>query len=147
MMKQKIAILFLSSLVAGCASTAWHAQTYSDSNAVARVLHSETMRLVQGKVTPDELIPRLNDKTPIFVEDNGKQITVRDLAFTMLEEADMAKFPVKSTTSKLICCCKIKGELFRFHVAELTDENFETVMETIQHHPAPYPEPRTVQER
>lgn len=131
-MKRELAILILSLLVTGCASTAWHAQTFSDGQAVARVLYSETMRLVQGKATPQELIPSLKDKTPIFVGDNGKEITVRDLAFTMLEEADMAKLPVQSTTSKLICCCKIKGERFRFHVPELTDENFETILETIQ---------------
>ena len=55
----------------------------------------------------------------------GPLITVRDLAYTTLEEAGLAELPVRSTRSKLICGCRVDQEWYRFHVPELTGRDFE----------------------
>jgi hypothetical protein len=99
---------------------------------VARVLFDEVAKLTAGRLKPTALIPSLRDKRVLLLEDGGGAITVRDLAFAMLEEANVAKLPIGSTRVKLICGCDVHGEWYRFHIPELTDQDFEVMISIIQ---------------
>jgi len=100
--------------------------------SLAAAICSGSSRLTSGQVKPSELIPLLRDRREIFVDDDGTAVTVREMAFTMLEDADIVKLPFKKYSNKLICGCEIKGEWNRVHVLTLTDENFETVIKIVQ---------------
>ena len=119
-------------LLAGCGTRPWQERAYASHQLVARALFDEAAKLAAGNLKPAELIPSLRDKRELFRDDDGATITVRDLAFAMLERAHMARMPVASTRTKLICGCEVDGEWYRYHVPELTDQNFETVIEAIQ---------------
>ena len=119
-------------LLAGCGNQPWQERTYTNHEAVARTLYDETARLVAGKLKPSALVPALRDRREIFRDDDGAAITVRDLAFAILDEAGKARMPVAFTRTKLICGCEVKGEWYRFHVPALSDRDFEAVIAAIQ---------------
>ncbi len=106
----------------------WQMRTYWEHTAVAQVVYDQSQELAQGGLSKGDVVPLLRDERTLFVDDGGVAVTVRDLAYTMLEEAGMAELPVSSTRSKLICGCEADGEWYRFHIPELTDRDFEVVI-------------------
>ena len=122
-------LLFLA--LAGCSSTPWQAQTFSDPEALGHVLFAETARLDSGKLRPSDLLPALNDKRVLFVDDR-QSITVRDIAFGILDEAGVIGLP-QGRTPVFICGCQVDGEWYRYHVPLLSDEGFNQATMRIQH--------------
>ena len=121
----------------GSSSTPWYAQTFSDPEAVGRILFTETGKLHSGKLRPSDLLPALKDKRILFVDD-CKSVAVRDVAFGILDEGGGKGLP-QGVTPVFICGCKVDGQWYRYHVPLLTDEGFSQTIKAIQHGDAPRP--------
>ena len=100
-----IALLLLS----GCASVPWQSRTFTDHQSVGRVLYDETAKLEVGMLKPIDLVPALQDKRVIFTDDDGQKITVRDIAFGILDEAGIKDLPI-GWAPVFICGCEVNGE-------------------------------------
>ena len=122
---------FVDTTNACCATTIQHRPGLENRESLAAAICSGSSRLERGQVKLVELLPLLHDQRVIFVDDDGTVVTVRDMAFTMMENADIVKLPFKKIPGKLICGCEVKGEWNRVHVLTLTDENFGVVIATI----------------
>ncbi|MCX7009373.1 MAG: hypothetical protein NTY53_19370 [Kiritimatiellaeota bacterium] len=114
-----------------CATTIQRRPGLENRESLAAAICSGSRRLERGQLKLTELIPLLRDQRGIFEDDDGTVVTVRDMTFTMLEDAGIVKLSFKRIPGKLICGCEIKGEWERVHVLTLTDENFEVVIATI----------------
>ena len=123
---------FVDATNACCATTIQRRPGLENRESVAAAICSGSSCLERGQVKLAELLPLLHDQRVIFVDDDGTAVTVRDMAFTMLEDAAIVKLPFKQISNKLICGCEIKGEWNRVHVLTLTDENFGVVITAIQ---------------
>ena len=130
-MNSKTCIPLTLLLLAGCATVPWQSRTFSDHESIGRVLFDQIEKLEAGKLKPIDLVPSLQDKRVLFVDDDGQRITVRDIAFGILDEAGIKGLP-PGATPVVICGCKVDGEWYRFHVPRLTDEGFDKAIETIQ---------------
>jgi hypothetical protein len=119
-------------LSAGFSAAPWQKQTYRANTAVARVIRDQSRQLSTGKLSAAKMVPLLRDKTVLFVEEDGTQVTVRDLAVTMLDEADKIGRPVTSKRTKLICGCKVGGHWVRYYVPTLTDKDFKAIIRTVR---------------
>lgn len=108
----------------------------ADSEALAAFIWSGESRLRKGQVKPPDLVPLLRDSKVIFVDDDGTSVTVRDVAYTMLDEADIVKPPAKGHRCKVICGCKVDGEWARTRIQQLSDDDFEAAIKAIQQPPA-----------
>ncbi len=99
-----------------------------DRNSLATFLYSETMKVVQDNSCLKKMLPLLEDKRSVSIADVGKKITVRDIAFTILDEGGVVQQPVQWTRTKMICSCTVNGKLYRFHIPELSDQDFEKII-------------------
>jgi hypothetical protein len=131
-MSMKLYLLVYCILFVGSADAEWQSQTYTNNQSVARVLFDGWTKLRTAQMKPGALIPTLQDTRVLFVDDDRTRITVRDVAYAMLDEAGLTKQRIKASRTKLICGCEVKGEWFRFHIPELTDQDFDKVKKTIQ---------------
>jgi hypothetical protein len=127
----KLAILAMLGLFAGCISTPWQSRIYSDHESIGRVLYEQIARLEKGTLRPIDLVPALQDTRVLFVDDYGISITVRDVAFGILDEAGIEGFP-NGSAPVFICGCKAGNEWYRFHIPHLTDQEFDQTIYTIQ---------------
>ena len=133
-----LAILLMHGLLAGCASTPWQARIYPDHESIGCVLFEQITRLETGKLRPVDLVPALQDNRVLFVDEYGIRVTVRDIAFGILDEAGIEGIP-HGSAPVFICGCKVGNEWYRYHVPHLTDDEFDQAIKTIQQSGPAYP--------
>ena len=124
-------------LLAGCASTPWQARIYTDHESIGCVLFEQITRLETGKLRPIDLVPALQDNKVLFVDEYGIRVTVRDIAFGILDEAGIEGIP-RGSAPVFICGCKVGNEWYRYHIPLLTDEEFDQTRNKIQQGVAVY---------
>ena len=131
-MTSKLFLVLLSLSIAGCRSVPWQERVHADRQDVARVLFDGMERRVEGKLDLIELASSLQDTRVVFTEDDGTEVTVRDLAYEMLYDAGIVGLPGGHRSCKLICGCTVRGEWYRFHVTKLTEGDFQVVAKEAQ---------------
>ena len=133
-----VSILFGCST--GYSATPWHIHKYTNGHDVARVIYDQATLLSEEHLETSTLIPLLSCTNVIFTEDDGTGITVRDVAFTILQASDVIGLPEGPTRSKFISCYKSGEEVFyRAHIPVISEEGFRKTIETIQQAGPAYP--------
>ena len=122
-------------MLAGCATPPWYVQQYADGHKLARVVYEEATALETGHSRVESLLPLLVNTNAVFREVDGSTVTIRDVAFTILQAAGEVELPDTDnpTRSKFIYCCTENGELlYRAHIPVLSEDGFQKTIETIQ---------------
>jgi hypothetical protein len=137
-----LCLLFLASNSHATPPVPWWRRTFSDDQTIACTVWAQAERLAAGQVQPQQLLPQLHDTRKVFTERDGEtnvSLTVRDLAITILAEADDRDRPlVPGTRVKLIACCLQRDETCnRIHVPNLSDTEIQQLIHRIQALPPP----------
>lgn len=132
MVNNLVCILLVSLIGSASTGSSWWSKQYTDGHELACIIYDEALKLSNDTSKKDEFVHLLSNKEIIFTETNGSTVTVRDVAFTVLDEAGLAEQPVKSAKVKFIYSCTINDSLYRSHIAVLNDDDFARIIKSIQ---------------
>lgn len=103
-------------------------QYYEEESLLAAALCEEIARIEADPAYAASVAELLADASGIFAGDpavpaNVRSVTVRDAAFTILEESGVIRFE-RSVSAKLIAGCELDGEWTRLRIPVLDEEDF-----------------------
>ena len=138
------ALLLCLVAATGYSEAPWHARRHEDSHALAQTIFKQTSLLTSHQLDKSEFASMLTRTDVLFTDPEGIEVTVRDVAFTILLAAKEIGLPEGVAPSKCIyyCFTTMDNVVHRAHIPSITDDGFRKTIASLQPAPPPPAEPQ-----
>lgn len=128
-----VLILFACLTSTGYSETPWYAKRYKDSFDLANDIFRQMSLLKNNPAGKAEFAPLLARTEVLLTDPEGVEVTVRDVAFTILQGAKLVDLPEGPASAKFIYCCGTKSNaIYRYYVPLITEGGFQKTIEALQ---------------
>lgn len=133
MKKTLVAITLCCLPLLSFAQELWEPVPFKDEHKIAKVIFKQTKLLGKEQLAPTDFVPLLSNTTVVFTDEEEIEVTVRDIAYTILEAAKAIPAAETPPPSKYIyyCASTKDQEVLRWHIPLITEEEFQKSIESL----------------